>query len=93
MQSPLWRNLFENAATVQFDHRLLALLTFSSVIILWLAGLRQAMPAQLRIGLHLLMATALLQVTLGISTLLLRVPVPLAATHQAGALLLFTVAL
>jgi len=93
MQSPLWRDLFENAVTVQFNHRLLALLTFASVVILWLASLRRPLPAQLRVALHLLMAATLLQVMLGISTLLLHVPVPLAATHQAGALLLFTVAL
>ena len=42
---------------------------------------------------HLLMATAVLQVSLGISTLLLHVPVTLAAMHQAGALLLLTVTL
>jgi len=93
MHSPLWRNFFENIATVQFDHRLLATLTFAGVFILWMATLRHTLPAQLRLGLHLLMAAALLQVMLGISTLLLHVPVPLAATHQAGALLLFTVAL
>jgi cytochrome c oxidase assembly protein subunit 15 len=34
-----------------------------------------------------------LQIALGVSTLLLRVPVPLAAAHQAGALLLFAAAL
>ena len=92
MQEPLWRNFFENIATVQFDHRLLALLVFLSVSILWLASLRQQLPAQIRTGLHLLMVTAVLQVALGISTLLLHVPVTLAATHQAGALLLLTVA-
>ena len=93
MQSPVWRNFFENIATVQFDHRVLALLAFAGVVILWMAALRHTLPAQLRAGLHLLMAAAILQVTLGISTLLLHVPVPLAATHQAGALLLFTAAL
>ena len=40
-----------------------------------------------------LLAAAVLQVTLGISTLLLHVPTPLASTHQAGALLLLTVVL
>jgi cytochrome c oxidase assembly protein subunit 15 len=92
MQEPLWRNFFENIATVQFDHRLLALLVFLSVSIMWLASLRQQLPAQIRTGLHLLMVAAVLQVALGISTLLLHVPVSLAATHQAGALLLLTVA-
>ena len=93
MQEPLWRNFFENIATVQFDHRLLAMLVFMSVVLLWLLSLRQSFPRHVRIGLHLLMAAVLLQVALGISTLLLHVPVALAATHQAGALLLLTAVL
>ena len=93
MQTPLWRNFFENVATVQFEHRLLATLVFSSVILLWVAARRYSLPATVTTGLHLMLAAAVLQVSLGISTLLLHVPVALAATHQAGALLLFTIAL
>jgi cytochrome c oxidase assembly protein subunit 15 len=92
-QQPLWRNFFENSATVQFDHRVLATLVFAGTLILWLVSGRRRLSGQIRIGIHLLMAAAVLQVTLGISTLLLHVPVALAATHQGGALLLFTVAL
>jgi cytochrome c oxidase assembly protein subunit 15 len=91
--SPLWRNLFENSATVQFDHRLLATLVFISVIVLWLAGRRAPLPATVTTGLHLVLATVILQVGLGISTLLLHVPVALAALHQAGALLVLTILL
>ena len=93
MQEPLWRNFFENIATVQFDHRLLAMLVFVSVMLFWLLSLRQSFPRHVRIGVHLLVAAVLVQVALGISTLLLHVPVALAATHQAGALLLLTVVL
>ena len=93
MQQPLWRNFFENIATVQFDHRLLAMLVFVSVMLFWLLSLRQSFPRHVRIGMHLLVAAVLLQVALGISTLLLHVPVTLAASHQAGALLLLTVVL
>ena len=93
MQTPLWRNFFENIATVQFVHRLLATLVFFSVIVLWMAARRYALPATVKTGLHLMLAAAWLQVGLGISTLLLHVPVSLAATHQAGALLLLTTAL
>ena len=93
MQTPLWRNFFENIATVQFDHRLLATLVFISVIALWLAARRYSLPAAVKTGLHLMLAAVLLQFGLGISTLLLHVPVSLAATHQAGALLLLTIAL
>ena len=88
--SPFIRNWFENVAAVQFDHRVLAMTTVVSVIVLWLAGWRAALPAPARRTLHALLAIALLQVSLGISTLLLVVPIPLAAAHQAGAVLLLT---
>ena len=92
-KEPLWRNFFENIATVQFDHRVLATLVFLGVISTWLISFRSLLTKQARIGMHLLMATAVLQVSLGISTLLLNVPVTLAAMHQAGALLLLTATL
>jgi heme a synthase len=90
---PVWRNFFKNIATVQFDHRLLATLALITIALLWLLSLRYRLPTQVRTGLHLVIATALLQVTLGISTLLLHVPVSLVTTHQVGALLLLTVVL
>jgi len=91
IQEPLWRNFFENIATVQFTHRVLATLVFFSVISLWLLAQRRSLPAPVRTGMHLLLLAVLLQVTLGISTLLLHVPVPLGVAHQGGALLLLTV--
>jgi len=93
MQQPLWRNFFENIATVQFDHRVLATLVFFGVVILWVTGIRRSLSTAARNGLHLLLAAALLQVALGISTLLLHVPIALAAAHQGGALLLLTAAI
>lgn len=90
---PAWRNFFENVATVQFDHRVLAISTLAGISVLWMMSLRHTLPGQARIGMHCLLAVACLQVALGISTLLLVVPVPLAAAHQAGALVLFTVTL
>ena len=90
---PLWRNFFENMATVQFDHRLLATLTFLAITAFWVTARRSITTPQSRAGMHLLLAAVILQVTLGISTLLLYVPVALAAAHQAGALVLLTVIL
>jgi cytochrome c oxidase assembly protein subunit 15 len=90
---PFARNWFENVAAVQFDHRLLAETTVVAVIVLWLIRRRAELPRGPRLALHALFATALLQVSLGISTLLLVVPVPLAAAHQAGAVLLLTAAI
>jgi heme a synthase len=91
--SPFIRNWFENVAAVQFDHRLLAMTTVACVIALWVAGQRVTLPTHAKRALCMLLAVALLQLALGISTLLLVVPIPLAATHQAGAVLLLTAAI
>ena len=90
---PPMANFFENVATVQFDHRVLGILTLAAVILLWLISRRFELPARARLALGLTLAMAVLQPGLGIATLLLVVPVSLAAAHQAGALALFTLAL
>jgi cytochrome c oxidase assembly protein subunit 15 len=90
---PFFLNWFENIAAIQFDHRLLAVATAAAILMLWAAGVRSALPKPAHIALHLLLAAAVLQVTLGISTLILVVPIPLAAAHQAGAVLLLTAAI
>jgi heme a synthase len=90
---PFIRNWFENLAAVQFDHRVLAMTTATAVLLLFVAGLRAALPAGVRIALWALLAAAALQVALGIATLLLVVPIPLAGAHQAGAVLLLTAAI
>jgi cytochrome c oxidase assembly protein subunit 15 len=90
---PLWRNFFENLATVQFDHRLLAIATFLAIVVYWAAARTTPLPNRLRKATNALLHTAILQVALGISTLLLFVPTLLAASHQAVAMLLFTIAL
>jgi len=90
---PWWRNLFDNMATVQFEHRVLALTTFVLIIVYRVQVRKTELPARLAKGVNALLHTAVLQVALGITTLLLVVPVSLAAIHQAVAMLLFTVAL
>ncbi|MBT8078094.1 MAG: COX15/CtaA family protein [Gammaproteobacteria bacterium] len=90
---PAWRNFFDNGATVQFDHRVLAITTFVVIVLYWWSMRKSTLSAGLRRGVNALLHTAVLQVALGISTLLLVVPIVLAAAHQAVAMLLFTVAL
>ncbi len=90
---PWWRNFFDNMATVQFDHRILAITTFFLIIVYWVRIRKTDLPARVAKGVNALFHTAVLQVALGIATLLLVVPVSLAAIHQAVAMLLFTVAL
>ncbi|HWK45317.1 MAG TPA: COX15/CtaA family protein [Stellaceae bacterium] len=93
IQTPWWSNWFENVATVQFDHRLLATLTFVGIAAFWAVAQRFPLPKTVRRPLNAMMVMALVQVALGISTLLLQVPIALAAAHQAGAVLLLTFAL
>jgi cytochrome c oxidase assembly protein subunit 15 len=94
MLEPWWRNFFWNMATVQFDHRAIAwLLTFTVPLLWWKVRTTEALPARARVGGHLLLVFVALQIALGIATLLLVVPIPLAAAHQAGAVLVFAAAL
>ena len=90
---PWWLNLFENLAAVQFNHRALAVITLGVVAGLWLWARRVGLARQARSAVHVMFAMAALQVVLGVSTLLLVVPVWLGAAHQAGALLLLTATL
>ena len=92
--SPWYMNFVNNMATVQFDHRLLAWTLLVLVPIWWWrVRVTPEVTARARLAAHLLLATLLAQVSLGISTLVLVVPLPLAALHQAGAVLLFAAAL
>jgi cytochrome c oxidase assembly protein subunit 15 len=90
---PWYLNFASNMATVQFDHRLIAWLLAFLVPWFWLSVRRAAAPRRARLGTDLLLAVLALQIALGIATLLLAVPVPLAAAHQAGALFVFSAAL
>jgi len=90
IETPLWRNFFENIVTVQFNHRIMATVLFMLIPFFWWQAGKTISQPQTRLGLNLLLAALALQITLGISTLLLVVPVPLAAAHQAGALILLT---
>jgi cytochrome c oxidase assembly protein subunit 15 len=85
---PWWKNLFENALTVQFIHRTIAyvIVLYAAALFVWkrgaggFAGANGWLPR--------IMLLILLQAALGISTLLLSVPLPLALGHQALAFML-----
>lgn len=82
---PIWRNFFENAITIQYVHRLLAVLVSAVLLIMCFSALKERYQTGWQWPLILLV----LQVVLGISALLLIVPVALGAAHQAGAVGLF----
>jgi heme a synthase len=90
---PIWRNFFDNMTTVQFDHRLLAITTFALVVAYWFGARSVDLPTRARPAANALLHTAIVQVVLGVATLLFAVPVVLGAAHQGVAMILFTIAL
>jgi cytochrome c oxidase assembly protein subunit 15 len=90
---PFLRNLTENIAAVQFDHRLLATLTVMATAVTLVVGFAEHSPRESRFALLALLGAALAQYVLGVATLLLVVPIALATLHQAIAALLLTAAI
>eukprot|EP00042_Codosiga_hollandica_P038605 m.315414 g.315414 ORF g.315414 m.315414 type:complete len:273 (-) comp55437_c1_seq2:64-882(-) len=90
---PKYKNFFDNPSTVQFNHRILGISTFSSVVGLWAAARPVPLPSRARLAVNTLLAVACAQVSLGIATLLYFVPTDIAASHQAGSFTLLTVAI
>lgn len=93
MLEPWYRNFFDNMATVQFDHRMIAWTLAILIPVFWYRSRSLPLSGSARFACSLLLIMLAIQIGLGISTLLLVVPLPLAAAHQAGAVLLFTAAL
>ena len=90
---PFVRNMTENVATVQFDHRLLATVTALLASATLIVGLRGGAAGRLRTALLALGLAVLGQYALGVATLLWVVPVALGTMHQAMAVLVLTATL
>jgi cytochrome c oxidase assembly protein subunit 15 len=88
VQEPWWRNLFENVATVQFDHRLGGYVLFAVTLLYALFAARSPQAT----GTQRLAFLVLLQATLGVLTLVNMVPLPLALMHQLGAVIVLSYA-
>lgn len=93
MLDPWWANLFTNMATVQFNHRLFAWLLMLVVPTLWWLVWRRVTAPAPRLAVSLLLGWLAVQVSLGVATVLLRVPMPVAAAHQGGAVVFLALAL
>ncbi|MBL4692450.1 MAG: COX15/CtaA family protein [Magnetovibrio sp.] len=89
---PWYMAPFEDITTVQFDHRTLAESTFVVIMIIWYKSKSLHLAPRARRAVHALGMMACVQVALGISTLLLVVPVSLASLHQIGAVVLLSIA-
>jgi len=90
---PAWLNALENPALIQFIHRTLGVGLVLIALALWLRARRAAICRDARRAVTAAALMALVQMGLGIATLLSEVALPLGIAHQAGALVLFTLAL
>lgn len=90
---PAWLSAFEDLTTIQFNHRILAYVITLFVTCLFIAGIRSEAGSRAKLSLYLLAFALIAQVSLGISTLLMGVPVSLGAAHQGGAIILLTATL
>ena len=88
---PLWRNFFENTLTVQFDHRMVAY-GLCGLALVHAVDARLFGDDKLARRAGLLAVAVLAQACIGIATLIWAVPIALALSHQAIALVVLTCA-
>jgi cytochrome c oxidase assembly protein subunit 15 len=93
LPQPWYTSPFEDIATIQFHHRVLAIVSLIVAIATWWRSRWIVLVQRARRVANGLLIMVCLQVALGISTLVLAVPISLAAAHQAGAVLLLTATL
>lgn len=91
--SPLWLSAFEDITTIQFNHRIFAYCIVLLVVLFAIKALKVNIQGAARTGLFVLIGLLILQVTLGISTLIYHVPIPIAAAHQVVAVALLSASL
>jgi heme a synthase len=87
-----WQAFYENPGLVQFIHRMSGYLLFVFGVVVWLRGRRSAYQAT-QGAFHQVMAMLVLQMALGIATVLTVAHVHVAITHQIGAVILWVVIL
>jgi len=81
---PLWRNLVDNPALVQFNHRIVGYLLLALAVAAWLRSRRSAL-GHVRGAFAAMLAMVGLQLVLGVVTVLHAAPLGLALAHQLGA--------
>ncbi|MEJ2362475.1 MAG: COX15/CtaA family protein [Gammaproteobacteria bacterium] len=99
--SPFLTNFVNNTTTIQFDHRIIAYTIVIFLSFIWYRSRQYTLTASARNAFNFMLFMMIIQITLGISTLLSVPAVPdrggvviwLASMHQGGALLLLTIVL
>jgi cytochrome c oxidase assembly protein subunit 15 len=91
-EHPWWRNIFENALTAQFLHRMVAYALWA-LSVLWVVHVvRHVGDKSARLFAFKLAGAVTIQAALGIATLIHQVPIDLALAHQAVAIVVLTIA-
>ena len=90
---PKFINFFENPITVQFDHRILGILTFFLILLIWFYARIMNLNRNIIRKTNILLCFVFIQISLGIATLLSYVTIHVAITHQLGSLVLFTISI
>lgn len=90
---PMWLSAFEDITTIQFNHRILAYIIALVVFGFVYKAFKLKVSGRLRWAVFALLALLVIQISLGISTIIFYVPVAVAAAHQVGAVALLTVAI
>ena len=86
--TPIWRNFFEDDGLVQFMHRIAGYVLFTFALIVW-AYARKSGNNRTRFAFNAMIVAMLLQVVLGIATVIYSAPWELAIVHQLGAVILW----
>ena len=89
-QNPLYKNFIEGKSGVQFAHRIIAYLVVISIGLIWFKSKKITLTAWQQKGINWLLSLVTVQFVLGVSTLLLHVPVWLGVAHQIGAFFLLS---
>lgn len=97
---PFFLNFFSSEALVQFDHRILAYCVFILILVSWVIAVKtkNGISKRIRSYMNVLMGMAVVQLTLGVLTLLTFIPkanktIILGTAHQGGAVILFSLAI
>jgi cytochrome c oxidase assembly protein subunit 15 len=91
-ETPVWRNLFENTLTVQFNHRMVAYLLWIVAVLHAVDVIRSRRGGAVLNGALVLASLVTVQAGIGIATLLHQTPLPLALLHQLTGIVVLTVA-
>ena len=90
--TPVWRNFFEDAGLVQFMHRMAGYFLFLFTMFVWVRARRSAND-KTRFAFNAVMALMLLQLVIGIVTVIHSAPWQIAIVHQLTAVILWALIL